>query len=597
MQKYNSRKEVPEKYKWNLTDFFKDDDEFNECFSKTEKLIKDLNKYVGCTKDANLLYEFIEKEIEAITLWDNLYTYAHLINDQELGVSESIERKNRAENLNTLLDKNISFFAPELLKLNHEEYEQLFKTNPKLELYRHDLDNTYREKEHILTENEEIIVSELVNSMNHFSDMSSEMLNSEHNYGKIKLSDGTTEVISSTNYRRLSKNPDRGVRKRVRKSYFKTLDQYGGSSAAYLNAYVSMRNSLARIHHFSSSWEAKLFANNMPDDVYKTLVKVTESNLKSLHRYYEIKKKALNLDVLYPYDLNLDMANSKMEYSIEDAQDLIRDALRPLGDEYLECFEKIIDNRYIDYCQYKGKRSGGYSSSTFTHDSRILMSYNYDLTSVSTIIHEAGHNIHHQLVKANNPIVYRGVPIIVAEVASLTNECLLSSYLAKNGKNDRERLAGIANILNVIVSNLYGSVREGKLEQDFYNYSLNGGTLTQDYLDKINYKSLKKYYGDSVKTDKSIKNTWITRLHYFMNFYLYSYAVCISVASFVAKNILDGNKKMLDNYLKFLKTGSDIWPIETFKILGVDLTDENVYIEAIKYFDSLLDEFETISNC
>ena len=176
------------------------------------------------------------------------------------------------------------------------------------------------------------------------------------------------------------------------------------------------------------------------------------------------------------------MAESDKEYSIEEAQETILKAVEPLGDNYQELFKKIFTNRYVDYAQYPGKCSGGYSLATDTNNSRILMSYNYDLDSVSTLAHEGGHNVHHQLVSANNPVMYRNVSNLVAEVASLTNECLLSNYLASNAQSKKDKLAGISNILTVFVSNFFVAVREGKMEQDFYNYVNDGNTITKKIL-------------------------------------------------------------------------------------------------------------------
>ena len=290
-----------------------------------------------------------------------------------------------------------------------------------------------------------------------------------------------------------------------------------------------------------------------------------------------------------------DFTKSNKEYSIPEAQQLVREAIKPLGEEYLAKYDKVIKNRYVDYCQYKGKCSGGYSFSTMRQDSRILMSFNYNLDSVSTLAHEAGHNVHHQFVNECNPLQYRFPSSIVAEVVSLTNECLLSSYLAENGKTKEEKLAGIANILGVITSNLFDAVREGKLEQDIYKEVLKNGMVTKDFLDKKSKASLKKLYGSAVKCDKYAANSWVTRSHYYMHFYLYSYAICISVATNVAKKILEGDKEMLDNYYKFMKLGSDKWPMEAFEVLGVDLESPLVYQNAIDYFDDLIKKYEEVS--
>lgn len=596
MQKYNNRSEVPEEFKWDLTPFFKDDKEYEDSFAKTIKLIDELKKYVGCTKDAFKLYEFLNKQTEAIALWEDLYVYAHLVNDQELGVSDSLARKNKAEQLEAALISNISFFEPELLKLDTEEYDKLFVDNEKLIEFKADLDKIYRGKEHVLTENEEKIVNELVNAMNHYDDMSSTLLNSEHDYGKVKLEDGSIANIATNNYRALMRNKDVNIRKKVYNSFNKKLSQYSNSNAMYLNSYVSMNDTVARIRHYKDAWNSKLFNLNLSDKVFKTLVKTTESHLDSLHRYYELKRDVLGLDVLHRYDLSLEMAKSDKEYSIPEAQELIRAALKPLGEEYLAKYDRIIKNRYIDYCQYKGKCSGGYSFSTILQDSRILMSYNYNLDSVSTIAHEAGHNVHHQFINENNPMHYRSVGSIVAEVVSLTNECLLSNYLAIHGKTKEEKLAGIANMLGVIANNLFDAVREGKIEQEMYSEVHKGGMVTRDFLDKKAKSSLRKYYGSAVKMDKYASNSWVTRSHYYMNFYLYSYSICISVATNVASRILAGDKEMLDNYYKFMKLGSDKWPEEAFSVLGVDLESPIVYENAINYFDDLINKYREILN-
>lgn len=592
MQKYNARAEVPNEYKWDLTEFFKTEQDFQDTYDKTNNLINDLKDYEGCTKDINRLYEFLSKDIEAVALWEDLYVYAYLINDQELGINTSIERKNKTEKLEVLYSTNTSFFAPELLKLSKDEYDKL-ANNPKLAEFKASLDRIYREKEHILSPNEEIIISQLCNSMNHFDDMSSTLLNSEHNYGKVKV-DNETISIAPNNYRFLMKNKNQDIRKKVYNSFNRVLDQYGSTNASYLNGYISMNDTIAKIRKYNDSWEEKLFSYNLEDKVFKTLVKTTEKRLSSLQKYYALKRKVLGLPSLHQYDVSLDIAKSNKEYSIEEAQSLVLNAINVLGEDYTKRFNKVFKDRYIDYCQYKGKCSGGYSFSTINHNSRILMSYNGELDSVSTIAHEGGHNVHHQYLKDFNKPQYREASSIVAEVASLTNECLLSSYIADNAKTKEEKLSGIANILGVITSNLFGAVREGKMEQEMYEYVHNGGTLTKEFLDDLTKKSLKKYYGKEVKLDKYSKNGWITRSHYYMHFYLYSYAICISVASFVASSILKGDKEVLNNYLNFLKVGSDKWPAEAFKILGVDLNSPKVYESAIDYFDSLVTKFENI---
>ncbi len=595
MQKYNNRNEVPEEFKWDLTSFFKSEKEFNDTYEKTTKLAKELKKYNGCTKDANKVYEFLCKETEVTALWEDLYVYSYLINDQELGNPSSMARKKKAEQLNTLICTNISFFAPELLKLSKEEYNQLYDKCPKLKEYKADLDKIYREKEHVLSEKEEIIINELTDAMNNYDDISSNLLNSQHDYGKVKVDDEIV-TIANNNYRALMRNKDEQVRKKVYTSFNKKIEQYSETNASLLNGYVSMNETIAKLRNHKDSWEMKLFSLNLNDKVFKTLLETTEENLSSLQKYYRLKSKVLGIDKLRTYDILMELVKNNKEYSIPEAQELIRKALKPLGKEYLEKYDKIIKNRYIDYCQYKGKCSGGYSYATMKQDSRIMMNYTYNLDSVSTIAHESGHNVHHQFVNEYNPIQYRSVSSIVSEVMSLTNEILLSDYLANHGETKEEKLAGISNILGVITSNLFGAVREAKIEQDMYKEVSKGGVITKELMDKLTKKSLKKYYGDSVKLDKYSKNSWVTRSHYYMHFYLYSYAICVSVATDVASKIINGDAKTLEKYYDFMKVGYDKWPSEAFSVLGINLEEKIVYENAIKYFDSLIDKYYEIYN-
>ncbi len=594
MQTYNNRQEVPDKYKWNLDEYFKNEEELNEKIKVTEEMIKKVSGYKGTLKDSNKLLECLDLMYETGYNVEDIYVYTYLVNDQELGNSKSMKNKAIAENLYAKFSSSLSFFDPELLSLTEEEYNSLFD-NKELNKYKFALDQTYRAKAHVLSESEEKIITELVHAADHYDDMSSTMLNSEHDYGEVDV-DGEKKTITPTNLRNLLKNKDALKRKEIRKSYSKTLENYGATSAQLLNGYVSLNETVSKIKKYENSWDAKLFNLNIPNKVFETLVNSVENHVSSLQEYFKLYKSELGLDELTLNDLSLEMSKNETKYSIEDAQNLCLEAIKPLGEDYTKHFKRVFDNHYIDYCTYKGKCSGGYSFNTSTKDSRILLSFNGDLEDVSTIIHEGGHNVHHQYVKENNPAHYREISSLVCEVASLTNECLLSSYLAKNGKTIEERKAGIDNILGVIISNLFGAVREGKMEQDFHNEYLNTGSITKDFMDKATVDSLKKYYGDTVKLDEYANVSWMRRSHYYMNFYLYSYAICISVASYVAKHILDGDRDMLDKYIKFLSTGGDLWPIDTFKVLGVDLAESKVYEEAINYFDSLIEEYKKINN-
>ena len=364
MSKYKSRNEVPEKYKWNLSDFYKDDKEFYKELEEAKKRIKYEEKFRGCTKSGKKLYEFLKYDEVTECMVENLYMYSFMKDDEELGKEENINRKNKATLLINDYSNMISFFNPEILELSKEEFNKLFEFD-KLNEYKFLLEEIYN----------------------------------EHNYGTVII-DGKEEEIHSTNLRKLLKNKDQNIRKEVFFKYKKVLDQYSGTSASLLNSYVKNNNTNSRLHNFKNAWDEKLFDYNMPEKAYNTLVEVVSNNYSSAQKYFDLYKTTHNLKELHMYDLSLDLYPSTKKYTIEEGIDLIRKAISPLGEEYLACFNKIIDNHYIDFCEYKGKCSGGYSASTPDHDSRILLSFNDDLSSVSTIAHECGHiACHHVLYR------------------------------------------------------------------------------------------------------------------------------------------------------------------------------------------------------
>ena len=595
MKQYKNRNEVEEKYKWDLSEYYKNDDEFFASYKKLDKELDILKEYVGCTTDADKLYDYLEKETNFDAEIEKIYIYAAIRNDEVLGQEVPLDMLNKASLLITKFSNLTAFFNPELLKLTSASYEQLFTLNKKLKDYKPYLDDIYRYKDHVLNEEEEKIVTSLVSATDDFSNISSNLLNSEHDYGKVKINDHEKVELTTTNSRFLKTSKDRNVRKQADTKLLKKASEYASTTASLLNGYVKLKDTLAGIYRFNDSLEAKLFSNELNVKIYDTLSKVVRENVGSLQRYYKVRQKILGLDELYTYDLGTKLSNSTKEYSIEEAQQIVREALKPLGEDYLSKYDKIIKNRYIDYCQYKGKCSGGYSISGHKTNSRILMSYNYDFESISTIAHEAGHNINHQYMIENNLLPYRENTSVNAEVTSLINECLLASYMIKNGKTKEEKILGLENIIGVFESNLFGAVREGDMERLMYEHVHNGNYLTKEFMYKISKDSLKYYYGKQVKLTKYTPYKWIYRSHFYMNFYLYSYAICIAVASSLAKDILDGKEETLTKYLEYIKIGSNVTPLDTFKILGVDLEKEDVYLDAIKYFDSLVDELEKLT--
>ena len=594
MGKYKNRKEVPIKYQWDLTEFFESDKKWEQELNRVKKLLPKIKKYKNNLNDPYKLEEYLNLDIDISNSILDLYVYAYLSHDVDLEDSIYIEMKNKASSLSSEYELINAFAVPEILKLDEVSFKNAFKKNKNLLKFKAYLTDIYKEKKHTLSEGEEAIISSLTETYSSYSDLSSILLDLEHNYGKVEI-DNELITIATNNVRYLKKNNDPKIREEVSNKFNNVLKQYQVTASSLLNYYVKNNINLAKIRKYKSPWHRKLDSLHLKQVIFDSLIGVSRNNSNINKKYYKLAKKALKLPVLYNYDLSLDWNKSTDKYSIEDAQNLIKEALNILGDDYLGKLEKVFDNQYIDYCQYKGKVSGGYSYATYRKNSRILLSYNESVEDIFTIIHEVGHNIHHQYVNDNNEEWYRHTPSIIAEVASLTNEILLSNYLYKNGKNKTEKLIGLENFIKTFKSNFFGAVMEGELELKMYDHVQNGNSITADFLNNEADSLLSHYIGDSIEKSDYDKLMWITRSHYFMDFYLFSYAICISVACIVAEKIINNEDDFILKYKKFLSCGSNLKPIEIFKTLGIDITKKEIYEQAVKYFNSKLDLYEKLS--
>lgn len=594
MDKFLNRKAVPQKYQWDLTDFYKSDDDWYKEYKRITDIMEQVTNYKEKLSDPYKLEEYLKLDIDISHSMLDLYVYAYLSHDVDLEENAYIEMLNKASSMFNQYDIINAFAVPEILKLSEDDFNQIFILNKNLQDYKRYLEDIYNAKKHTLDEEKEKIIASLTETYSSYSNISSTLLNSEHDYGKIKLSDNNIVTIASNNVRHLKRNKDEKIRKQVSKKHGEVLARYQTTESSLLNNYIKNNINLAKIRNYESPWHKKMEQTHMESIVFDNLQKVARKNSHINKKYYELMKDVLNLPILHSYDTALEWSSSNTEYTIEEAEQLTLDTLKILGKDYLEKLNKIFDNHYIDYCQYKGKTSGGYSYATYRKDSRILLSYNGSLSDIFTIIHEAGHNVHHQYVNSNNLECYRNTPSITAEVASLTNEILLSDHLYKNGKNKEEKLAGLENFIKTFQNNFFGAVMEGELELKMYNYASQGNTITAKYLNDETKKLLKHYRGNTVRNDKYTNLIWVTRSHYYMNFYLFSYAVCISAACVVADKILKNDPNILIQYKDFLSSGSNLHPMEIFEKLGINLRKEEIYEQAINYFNSKLDLYKKL---
>ena len=338
-----------------------------------------------------------------------------------------------------------------------------------------------------------------------------------------------------------------------------------------------------------------LFDDNIDVSVYDNLVKTVNENLKELYKYYDLRKKILNLDEQHLYDTYVSLVeDDNKNYTFSEAKDLVLKALSVLGDDYVEILNKAFDEKWIDVFNNVGKRSGAYSSGCYDTNPFILLNFEGKLDDVSTLSHELGHSVHSYLSREFNSYQNASYKIFVAEVASTVNELLLNNYMLKNTSDKNEKLSILNKQLELFKSTIFRQTMFAEFERDMHAIVEQNGVLTNEVLCDAYYKLVKKYFGDSVYIDEAIKYEWSRIPHFYYNFYVYKYATGLSAAAFIASQILSGNKEYIEKYKNFLKLGGSMYPIDELKQIDIDMTKKEVVESAIEMFKNTLEEFEKL---
>ncbi len=596
MKKYKNRQEVPEKYKVDLSTIFASDKEWQKSLEENQQELKKFFDYKKEIENPKILKKYLDENMIIFSNLMELYIYAYILHDVDLKEEKYIVMKNKIESLFSEYENSTSFFKPYIIRLTQEEYNSLFLENKELEVYRKYLDEIYEEKDHVLKENEEKIINTLSETFLSYQNIMSSLIDQEHDYGKIKLENGNSILIASNNISYLKKNPSIKIRKKAVKQFMKKIEQYQNTESALLNNHIKNNCNIALLKNYQSPWQQKLKEIHIKDQVFENLKNAAKEEKKAWQDYYKLIQEVLNIRKLHCYDILLDWNKNGKEYTIEEAESIVLEALKLLGENYNKKLEKIFKHHCIDYCQYPGKFNGGYNFELRRQESKIVMNFQGDFSDILTIAHEAGHHVQQQYINENNPLQYRNTSTFVAEVASLTNEFLVNSFIIKNGKNKVEKLIGIEYTLKTFQNNFFGAVREAEMEQKMYKYVLEGNTITANFLNDLTISSMTEYLDDCLIDIENNKLSWVTRSHYFMDFYLYSYALCVVVAALLANRILKKEKGILEDYEAFLKCGFDKTPKEAYEKLGINIEDKNVIIEGINFFKEQIELYKKINN-
>ncbi len=590
MEKIKKRSEIRCEDKWDRTLLVKDEEDYKKKKEETQKFLQKIVSLKGHLLDTaqNLLTYCetstkLEKLLLDIYVWSNLYKWEDL--NDALANKFSLE----AEELNHKITEATSFVIPEILKGNLEQIKNFQKEEPKLQEFTFTFESIFQDKEHILNEESEKLISQLTRSYGKSKDTHEILNDAEGDLGTVKIK-GEDIQLTQSNYISLLKNKDQKTRKNVFKTYYQFYKNHKNTIASLYNSNVLEDNALARVRKFESSLKMALHHENIAEVVYENLLSSVHKNKKMIFEFQKIRKKLLGIKEYHIYDNYVDLElEEEQKYPIEKCKNILREALKPLGEDYLKKLEFMFTSSYIDYYPNKGKRSGAFQWHRY-----VCLNHINTFESLETMAHELGHAMNTLYTEENQPFHYQNNPIFLAEIASTLNEVLLNEYLYKNAKTKEEQVKVLTDFLSRIQATIYRQTMFAEFEYLMHKKIEEGISLTEEYMSNAYYKLVEEYFDKEVILDEEIKYEWMRIPHFYTSFYVYKYAIGLICALIFAKRIINGEENAIKNYLSFLASGTSAYPLEILKKANIDLTNIYVFEEAFSLIDEKITKLKEV---
>ena len=592
-----TRDQIDSKYKWNIEAMIPDESVIS---GELETIKKEAEAYgedfAGrLTESADTLLAAFQKRDDIWRRLEKIYVYARMRRDENNAETKYQAMADQCNSVIAAVSASMAFFTPELLSASEETILAYIDAAPGLEIYRFAICDTMRQKAHILTQAEENILAQMSEITGATNDIFTMLNNADIKFGTIIDEDGDETEVTHGNFIKFMESHDRDVRKNAYNAVYDAYKELINTIASAYNYNTKTDVVSARIRKYESARAAALSGDNIPAEVYDNLVAEVHKNLPAMHRYVELRKKLLGVDKLYMYDMYVPLIKlPETSVSFEEGLDIMRDALQPLGEEYLTKMNKGIEEGWIDVYENKGKTSGAYSFGCYDSYPYILLNYTDTLKDVFTIIHEMGHSMHSRYTRDEQPYIYGSHSIFTAEVASTVNESLLMQHLLRT-EDEKEMRKYLLNMhLEEFRTTLFRQTMFAEFEDITHKAIESGETLTAEWMCQ-QYEDLNaKYYGSAVEKDDVIRYEWARIPHFYNAFYVYKYATGYSAATAISKKILTEGKPAAQDHIRFLKTGESDHPIELLKIAGVDMSSPLPVQQAMETFNQLLDEFESL---
>ncbi|QYN59282.1 oligoendopeptidase F [Lactobacillus panisapium] len=590
------RNEVPEELKWDLTRIFKTDKDWEIAYNQVKNDVQSLsNLKEKFTESGHKLYEGLNKILTVSRNLEKVYVYATMSSDVDTSNAHYLGYVAQVQALTSQFEAAIAFLNPAILQVPEEKMAQFKSEEPRLNDYAHMLEQITRKRPHTLSDQEERLIADAGDALSTSENTYNVLTNSDMEYGYVQNEDGEMVQLSDGLYSLLIQSQDREVRQNAFDVMYATYDQFKNSLASTLSGEVKEHNYNARVHHYDSAKNAALDENGIPTIVYDTLITEVDQHLDLLHEYVNLRKQILGLNDLQMWDMYVPLTGKpSLSYTFAEAKEEAKKALRPLGEDYLKQVDYIFNNRVIDVVESQNKATGAYSGGSYDTDAYELLNWENNVDSLYTLVHETGHSVHSMYTRQTQPYVYGDYPIFVAEIASTTNENILTEYFLDHITDPKTRAFVLNYYLDSFKGTLYRQTQFAEFEQFIHEMDAKGEPLTADRLDDFYGELNQRYYGNAVEPGGEIAKEWARIPHFYYNFYVYQYATGFAAATALANNVVHGSSDQKEAYLNFLKSGSSDYPVEIMKRAGVDMTKPDYLEEAFTTFAQRLTEFKTI---
>ncbi len=593
------RDEIPDKYKWDLTDIYPDWETWEAGLAQLEKLMDEYAALKGTLSGgADQLLHAFKLDDELNILAYKVYRYPALSSVTDTRDNEMSARVQQVRILFSKFGVATAWFAPELLSIPWETMETWLNDTEELTSYRYNIENTYRQQEHVLDENKEQLLSYFSQFRGIPSSVYSELSTSDISFPEVTLSDGETVMMTSGQYyNTLATNRNQADRALAFENYYGTYHANANTYAAIYNGVLQRDWATAQARNYGSTLEAALEGDNVPLEVYENLVKMVKEGTGPAIRYYALRKKLLGLEEYHGYDGRTSIVDISKTYDYDEITGWVVESVKPLGKEYQKKMKQIFANRWIDVYENDGKRSGAFSASVYGVHPYMLMNFNETLDNVFTMAHEAGHAMHSMLSNENQPFATSSYTIFVAEVASTLNEALFLDYMLERTKKPIERAALLQQAIDNIMGTFYGQAMFADFEWEAHKMVERGEPITAKNLSNLYEGIWTDYHGDVVTFDSLYRSTWTRISHFYGSpYYVYKYATCFASSAQIFNEIKSKNKKTrkaaLNKYMTLLKSGGNDYPMEQLKKAGVDLTKPETFLAVIDQLDKLVTQLE-----